>query len=139
MKIKKRSILALSCFLLLALSACSIKKTADISITGAATATGIDENLMPINKTNGFPKGTQKVFCWFSWKKAKKDISIVAKWHYITDDIHLLDYSFTIPRKEGTGSVSLAMPEGKTLPAGQYRVELTLGKITLKSLVFEIK
>jgi len=99
----------------------------------------VDENLMPVKIMDVFPKGTSKVSCWIQWRDAKINTQILAKWHYVTDDIPILDYVFTIPKKEGMGSVTLTMPDGKNLPSGQYRVEIVLGKRVLKSLAFRIE
>lgn len=126
-------------FILFTLSAC-INGSGKIRIRDAKIATGVDENLlMPVKVTDSFPKGTSQVFCWFQWKDAKVDTEILAKWHYVTDDIRILDYTFKIPRKEGSGSISLSMPEGKILPSGSYRLDLTTGKNILKSLSFKIQ
>lgn len=121
------------------LSACSLQQTATINITNIKTATGIDEKLMPVGVTSVFPNGTQKVFCWFQWKDTNVGTTVMAQWHFLTDNIHILDYNFTIPRKEGFGSVSLSMPEGKKLPAGQYRIDFNSGKQILKSTTFKIQ
>jgi len=110
-----------------------------ITITNAKIVTNVDENLMPVNITDVFAKGTSKVSCWFQWKKAKINTQLLAKWHYVTDDVHILDYNFSIPKKEGMGSVVLSMPEGKTLPSGSYKVGLYLGKRLLRSLNFKVE
>ena len=110
-----------------------------ITITDAKTAGGIDDRFMPVQATNVFPTGTKNVYCWFQWRNAKVGTKLVAKWHYITDNIHILDYGFTIPRSEGSGGISLSMPEEKTLPAGLYKVDLTLGKYKLKTLSFRVQ
>jgi len=113
--------------------------TRSIHLVDAKIATAVDENLMPVKVTDNFPKGTTKVSCWIKWKDTKINTELVASWHYITDDIHVLDYSFIIPKKEGTGSIILTMPYGKNLPSGEYKVDLILGKRVLKSLVFRIE
>jgi len=110
-----------------------------ITLTDAKTATGIDEKLMPTKATDIFPSGTTKVFCWFQWKGAQVGTKIIARWDFVTDDIHILDYEFVIPRKEGWGSVSLSMPEGKTLPPGLYKADLLLGGRKSKSLTFKVE
>ena len=138
MQVKKnQGLLAFSFFLLFALSACCPKE-GKILITDVKTATGVDEKLMPVGPTESFPEGASRVYCWFQWKEAKVDTQVTAKWHYVTDDIRVLDYTFNIPRKQGSGSVSLAMPEDKKLPSGTYRVDLTLGNRLLKSLTFKV-
>lgn len=116
-----------------------LSRGVDISIVDAKTAMGVDEKLMPLQVTKDFPKDTSKVVCWFNWKNAKANTEVIARWHYITDDIHILDYPFTIPKKQGSGSVTLTSPEGKALPAGEYKVQLNLANHVLKSLVFTIK
>ena len=108
-------------------------------LVDAKIATAVDENLMPLKVTDNFPKGTAKVSCWIKWRETKINTELVASWHYITDDIHVLDYPFIIPKKEGTGSIELAMPGGKNLPSGEYKVDLIFGKRVLKRLIFRIE
>jgi hypothetical protein len=134
--VHKISILAFSFLFILALSACNMQS--GIYIIDAKTATGIDEKLMPIKALGNFPKDTSKVFCWFQWKNSQPDTEIMASWHFVTDDVHILDYSFAIPRKDGVGSVSLAMPENKNLPPGLYRVQLKTKQQLLKSVGFTV-
>jgi hypothetical protein len=108
-------------------------------LVDAKIATAVDENLLPLKVTDIFPKDTNKVSCWIKWRDTKINTQLVASWHYITDDIHILDYSFIIPKREGMGSIVLAMPDGKNLPSGQYKVDLLLGKRVLKTLGFRIE
>ncbi len=110
-----------------------------ITMTDAKIATGIDEKLMPIEVKDIFPSSTKAVFCWFQWKGAQVDTKITATWYFVTDDIHILDYEFVVPRKDGWGSVSLSMPEGKVLPVGSYKVDLLLNTHKLKSLTFKVE
>ncbi len=117
---------------------CSTKSN-KVHITDIKIATAIDENITPVKVTNIFPKDTSKVFCWFQWKDSEVNTQIVARWDYVTDTIHILDYAFSIPRRNGIGSVSLSMPEGKTIPPGLYQITLMLGNQTLKSLTFQIE
>ncbi len=119
-------------------SGCDIGGSA-IHLVDAKIATAVDENLMPLKVMDNFPKGTTKVSCWIKWRNTKINTELVASWHYITDDIHVLDYPFIIPKKEGTGSIVLTMPDGKNLPSGEYKVDLILGKRVLKRLVFRIE
>lgn len=109
-----------------------------IRIAEMKIATAIDENLMPVKALYAFPKETSKVYCWFKWRNAKAGTVILADWHYVTDDIPVLNTAILIPTKIGVGSVSLTMPEGKTLPPGLYRVELFLGKQSLRNLFFKV-
>ncbi len=136
----RKNIMAMFIFLIamLAIFGCDIG-TGGIHLVDAKIATAVDENLMPLKVTDNFPKGTAKVPCWIKWKDTKINTELVASWHYITDDIHVLDYSFVIPKKEGTGSIVLAMPDGKNLPSGEYKVDLILGKRVLKRLIFRIE
>ena len=123
---------------ILAVSGCDIGASV-IHLVDAKIATAVDENLMPLKVTDIFPKGTAKVSCWIKWRDTKINTELVASWHYITDDIHVLDYPFIIPKKEGTGSIVLSMPDGKNLPSGEYKVDLILGKRVLKRLIFRIE
>lgn len=110
----------------------------NIAITNAKMATEIDDNLMPVNPTGAFAKDAPIVFCWFEWRNATINTPLVAKWYYVTDDLHVLDYPFNIPRKQGTGSVSLSMPKGKVLPSGVYRVDLVADGKALRSVNFKV-
>ncbi|MCX5668303.1 MAG: hypothetical protein NTY34_08400 [Candidatus Omnitrophica bacterium] len=135
--LKKAIVLILSAAIF-ALPGCSFLNS-DITVTDAGIAAGIDDNLMPVKVTDLFPKGTSKVSCWFRWRNAKINTQVLAKWHYVTDDVHIVDYSFNIPKKDGSGGVTLSMPEGKTLPQGSYKVDLFLGKKLLKPLSFKVE
>ena len=95
--------------------------------------------MMPLKITDTLPKGTNRVPCWIKWKDAKINTPLVARWHYITDDVHILDYTFIIPKKEGMGSMVLVMPDGQNLPSGSYKVDLLVGKHLLKSLKFTVQ
>jgi hypothetical protein len=130
--------LILAAGLAMALASCSLFAPEKITLTDAKIVTAVDQKLMPVKITDTFPRGTQKVSCWFAWKNSKINTQLVARWHYTTDDIHILDYDFNIPKKEGAGSVMLSMPDDKTLPPGQYRIDLALGKKILKRLTFRI-
>lgn len=135
----KRITLSLCIFVLFfSLTSCAKHQESAITIVSTKMAKGINEKYMPVDVTNIFPEGTTKVYCWFSWRDAEKNMEILAKWHYITDDIPIVEYTFAIPRKEGVGSVSLSMPEGKVLPNGLYRVELKYGNMVLRSITFKV-
>jgi hypothetical protein len=122
---------------ILIFSSCS-SNSPKISLLDVKMAKGVDEKLLPVDIVTTFPAGTSKVFCWFKWNSADIDIPINASWYFVTDNIHILDYSFNIPRKEGSGSVSLTMPEGKDLPPGTYRVDLKKNRRILRSLTFTV-
>lgn len=109
-------------------------------LTDAATATGInEETFIPIGITSTFPKDTLKVFCWFKWENCRINAPISATWYYVTDNICIITHTFKITRKDGSGSVSLAMPQEKTLPSGSYRVDLKSGRRLLKSVNFTVE
>ncbi len=122
----------------IALSGCSFLNR-DITITDAKIVTGVDEKFMPVKIMEVFPSGISNVSCWFQWRNAKINTQIFTKWHYVTDDVHILDYNFNIPKKDGMGSVMLSMPEGKVLPQGSYKVALYSGKRLIKSLTFKVE
>ncbi len=135
---RSKIVFILSFFIIVvALSACSLPSK-EITLLDAKIATAIDDKFQPLKVTNSFPEETANVFCWLKWKNAQTNTRLTAKWHYVTEDIHILDYAFAIPRKEGSGGISLSMPEGKTLPPGQYRVDVVLNNRTLRTLTFTI-
>jgi len=120
------------------LSACGLGDR-DIVITDAKTVTDVDEKLAPVRTLDSFPAGTTKVSCWIKWKDAKINTELLTKWHYVTDDIHITDHAFVVPKKDGMGSVELAMPENRSLPPGSYKVDITLGNRILKTLSFKVE
>lgn len=120
------------------LGACSIINPG-ITISDAKTAASVDENLMPVNVTDKFPQGTSKISCWFKWRDTKVNTQVLTRWHYVTDDIPVLDYQFNIPKKDGAGSVALTMPGGKKLPSGSYKVDLIVNNRILRSLKFTVE
>jgi hypothetical protein len=102
------------------------------------TAQNIDEKYQPVKPTNNFPMQTSKVFCWFKWKDAQVNGQISTKWTYKNENITILDYKITLPRREGSGGVALSMPEGKKLPPGSYEVQLEENGKILKSHRFTV-
>jgi hypothetical protein len=110
-----------------------------VHITEIKMATSIDVNLAPVQVMDTFPEGTTKVFCWFKWQDSPVGTQLVAKWNYLTEKIHILDYSISLPRRNGMGGISVAMPEGKTLPSGSYQITLQHEKRIIKSIRFQVK
>jgi len=111
----------------------------NIYLVDAKIVTAVDEKLMPIKATDVFPKGTSTVSCWIEWKNASINTEITARWHYVTDDIYIVEYKLVIPKKDGVGSIVLTMPNGKELPAGKYKAELFCGGRLLRSLTFTVE
>ena len=135
---KRVYLAAVLIFTVSVLSACGFAGKG-ITITDAKTVTDVDENLAPVRVLDSFPIGTAKVSCWMQWRDAKINAEILTKWHYITDDIHIADQTFIIPKKDGMVSVELAMPEGKPLPPGEYKVDIVYGTRLLRSLRFKVE
>ena len=110
-----------------------------IQIIDIKTAQNIDEKYQPVNPTSSFSAQTSKVFLWFKWKDGTVNSQINTQWTYLTVNIPVLDYKIMIPRHEGSGGVALSMPEGKTLPPGEYEVRLEIDKKrALKSVKFRV-
>lgn len=110
-----------------------------IEMTDIKMAIGLDDKLMPVQVTDIFPRDTRRIFCWFSWDNATPKMEMKAEWNYAVDDIRILTYDFRIPRKKGSGAISLIMPTGKVFPVGSYRIDLKVKNHTLKSLTFKVK
>lgn len=121
------------------LSSCSFGLKGAINIVDAKIATGVDEKLMPVKVTDTFPGGTSKVACWIQWKDANLNTQLVVKWHYVTDDVHISDYSLIIPKREGSGGIDFKMPDNKGLPPGLYRIDICMRKRVLRSLTFTVR
>jgi hypothetical protein len=134
--LKKIKTILVCLFIALAVVSCARQA---LTFVDAKIATNIDEKLMPVQIASTFPSGTKQVFCWFKWENATVGTKVTARWHFVTDNIHILNYEFTIPRKEGSGGVSISMPEGKQLPEGTYRVDLMAGTTKLKTLTFKVE
>ena len=123
----------------LTLPGCGIFPSGKFQITEIGTSFGIDKNLKPEKKADSFPAGTSSVYCWFKWRNADINMQLVAKWRYDSENTDILDYPFVIPREDGSGSVLLAMPEGKALPAGSYRIDIVTNKSVIRSHTFKIE
>lgn len=120
------------------LSACSVIESPKVRLTDAKMSSAVDGNFMPVGVTDTFPAGTEKIACWIQWKDSKINTQITARWHYLTDDVHIVDYPFNIPKREGSGGITITMPGGKAFPAGSYKVDLYLEKRLLRSLQFRV-
>jgi len=117
-----------------------LQESRGIVVRDAKIITGVDKEMAPIKVTNFFPKGTAKVCAWIRWANAKINSQIFVKWYYVTDDVPIYDYTLNIPKRDGVANVVLAMPQGKTLPSGTYRVAILAGnKPLIKPLIFEIE
>jgi hypothetical protein len=140
-KMRTKTMIILASFLiLLTLFLYNLNRHADIVIRNAIIVTGVDKQMTPLKVTNFFPKNTSKVCAWINWRNARINTQVLVKWHYVTDDVPIYDYSLNIPKREGIANVVLAMPAGKTLPSGTYKVTILSGKKLLrKPLTFEIE
>jgi hypothetical protein len=110
-----------------------------IHVTEIRMASGIDERYEPVGPTEAFPIGTAKVYCWFSWENAPADMALKARWTYLTKKIKIFEYPVSIPKSSGAGGIAMAMPKGRSLPPGAYRIELLdERKKAVKSLDFSV-
>ena len=140
MRYKKTGIVLFFILCLLALFIYNSCQHRDIIIQEAKIVSGVDKNLNPLKETTLFSKNTSKACCWLKWRDAKINTQVLTKWYYVTDDLPIYDYVLNIPKREGVANVVLAMPEGKTLPPGIYKVDILCGKKRLaKTLNFEIE
>ena len=98
----------------------------------------VDANRMPQGITSTFSPDTANVTCRFSWKNAKPNLQLVAKWHYASQNLLILDFPITLTRTSDSGTVSLQMPQGKTLPSGAYRLDLKAEGKVVKSIPFTV-
>ena len=141
MTVKNFLILALSALFVasFALSGCGISSPGKLKIIDIKMASAINEKLAPVNPANSFPNSISRVYCWFSWRNAAANMQLMAKWHYTSENINILNYPFNIPSQDGSGSVVLAMPEGQTLPSGSYKIDLIINNHIMKSCEFRIE
>ena len=98
----------------------------------------VDKNRNPGDVTSKFPQGTQTIYAWFSWKNAPRSQKITAGWHYVSEDIHILDTPITLTRRTDQGVLSLKMPKDKSLPEGSYRLDIAADGKVLKSASFTV-
>jgi hypothetical protein len=139
MDARKITILILTVAAFAAIPACSVMEAPKVRLLDAKMASAVDANFMPVGVTGSFPASTERVTCWIKWKDARVNTEIVAKWHYLTDDVHIVDYPFNIPKREGSGGITINMPGGKKFPAGSYKVDLSLEGRLLKTLEFRVE
>ncbi len=108
------------------------------AITEAVTCQDIDTDRQPVKVTSVFPKGTERVHCWFAWKGASPKLEMTGQWYYATGGFRILDLHVTLTRAADHGVLSLQMPPGKTLPPGSYRLDLTVKGKTAKTIPFTV-
>ncbi len=108
-------------------------------ITDIKMASIMSEQFMPVNPADTFPKGTQRVYCWFRWTGADKNAQIIAKWSYASKNMSIIEHAFALSQKNGSGSILLSMPKKKILPSGSYRIDLSTKEHILKSCKFNIE
>ncbi len=101
-------------------------------------AMGADENRNPVDVTNEFPAGTEKIYAAFTWENAESNLQVVARWYYTSEDIHILDSSFTLTRRSEKGVTTLTMPKGKPLPPGDYRLDFEIKGKKANSVEFKV-
>ncbi len=138
----KRTVpVAFSVVALLLFSACqgSAAVPPGFQIIEAKTCRNVDAERNPLEPMARFPEGTDQVYCWFSWKEAKPGLEVVATWYYASEDLKILSTPVKLTRIADQGVFSLRMPPGKTLPAGDYRVELTAGRRPLSTVTFTVE
>ena len=133
-------------FILLLIFAQSVQLQAasadPFEITDIKFCQNVDKNRNPIDMTSKFPAGTQVIYAWFSWKNAPRSQKIIAGWHYVSEDIHILDTPITLTRRSDQGVLSLRMPKDKSLPEGSYRLDISIDEKTkkvLKSASFTVR
>ncbi len=95
-----------------------------IKLTEIRTAVGISDKYEPVGPTEVFALGTTKIYCWFKWENAAAAEPLQARWTYLTKKIKIFEYPVAIPKPEGAGGIAMAMPKGRSLPPGKYRVDL---------------
>jgi hypothetical protein len=111
----------------------------EIKVTDIRTASGISDQYEPVGAAAVFPLGTAKVYCWFQWENAPDGTALKARWTYLTKKIKIFEYPVSIPKTAGAGGIAMAMPKGRSLPPGAYRVELLDDKKKpVKSLDFSV-
>ena len=78
-------------------------------------AKGIDADFRPVEPMEVFPAGTSKVFCWFNSKDGDPSVPLLARWHYVTENIPVLEYKFTLTG----GEVFFLQIAGETIGVNQ--------------------
>lgn len=107
-------------------------------ISDAKMCAEVNADRKPVRVTSEFPPGTRDVYCWFAWKNARPGLRITSRWYYEAASIHILTLPVSLTRVSDDGVLSLRMPEGKTLPPGSYRLDLSIGKKVLRSVPFTV-
>lgn len=86
-----------------------------------------------------FKSDTARIYCSFSWAGAGAGDTLNARWHYLDENIHILNFPIPLEQASGSGATSLSMPAGKKFPSGYYRVELSCKSKPVGSAVFLIE
>lgn len=138
---KRTLAVGLPLFCVLLFTACqgSVAVPPGFQIVEAKMCRQVDAERNPLDIVSKFPEGTNQVYCWFVWKDAKPGLEVVVTWYYASEDLKILATPLKLTRIADQGVSSLRLPPGKTLPPGDYRVELSAKGRPLTTVTFTVE
>lgn len=136
----KRRVLTGLCVAVLVVSAAVMVLPAPtpFEITEAVVCREVDRERGPVGSASEFPMGTGSVACWFSWKRAPRNLPLQGRWYYVTGDRPILDVPVILTRDSGQGQFLLRMPPGNVLPSGSYRIRFLVNEKVVKTVPFAV-
>lgn len=108
------------------------------AITEAVLCREVDRDRGVIGAASEFPKGIDKITCWFSWKGAPPDLHILGQWYYVTQENPILDIPVILTQNSSEGKFLLQMPAGVALPVGVYRFDFIVRGRVIKTIPFTV-
>lgn len=91
--------------------------------------------------TRDFPGGIPKVVVWFRFQDIPPGSELHSVWYFLRDgkEQKIVEAKAIAGSASDQGNFSLEMPPGKSLPAGEYRVDLLTGNELLGNALFRIQ
>lgn len=120
---------------LVLISGCSFVATS-LKITDIKMAKSVDDKNQPVDITTTFPSNAEAIYCWFSYKWSPPNEVLKGSWYY--ENKFLTDSVVELKKSADVGHFKIRRTTEKPLPIGEYRVDLSIGKKVLKSILFNV-
>ena len=103
------------------------------------TAHGIDGD-KPFLPTRVFASDDDVVYLWYAAEGCAVGTTITSTWWYMETDppFRLAVGEVTVAHEGNWGQFNFRLAEGRRWPIGRYRIELSVGGITIADVTFDI-
>jgi len=111
--------------------------TGEFQIEEAYVCSDVTEELTPINISNRFEYGIEKVCLLFKYRYSDGGTALLRiRWYY--EGVFVFQNSYYLESGEGKRAFYFFLSSGKPLPKGIYEIRMMFKGKVIKSLLFEI-